>query len=82
MTDCNEALQELYTYLDGELTADRRRHISAHLNDCSPCLEAFDFQAEIRLVIAQKCRDEAPQELKDKVARAIGLDPATGQIHP
>ncbi len=82
MTNCNEALRELYTYLDGELTPERRRHISEHLSDCSPCLEAYDFQAEIQMVIAQKCRDEAPQQLKDKVARAIGLDPSAGPIHP
>ncbi|MEJ7584720.1 MAG: mycothiol system anti-sigma-R factor [Acidimicrobiales bacterium] len=74
MTNCNEALTELYGYLDGELTSDRRQHIEQHLNDCSPCLEAFDFNAEIRMVIAQKCRDHVPEALRQKIAEAIRLD--------
>ena len=73
MTDCNDALQELYEFLDGELTEDRRAHIHQHLTDCSPCLEAFDFQAELRLVIAHRCRDEVPPALKERIASAIGL---------
>jgi len=77
MTDCNEALTELYGYLDGELTVDRRRHIEQHLSDCSPCLEAFDFNAEIRIVIAQKCRDQVPEALRQKIADAIAIDAAS-----
>ncbi len=70
---CTEALRELYVFLDGELTTERRATIREHLELCNGCLEAFDFQAEVRQVIAHKCRDEAPPELKAKVARALGL---------
>lgn len=73
MSDCNDALHELYEFLDGELTDDRRATIERHLTDCSPCLEAFDFQAEVRLVIAQKCRDEVPESLKARIAEALNL---------
>jgi mycothiol system anti-sigma-R factor len=73
MTDCNDALHELYEFLDGELTEERRAHIEAHITNCSPCLEAFDFQAEIRQVIAHKCRDEAPPELMARIAAALGM---------
>lgn len=75
---CSEALNELYAYLDGEVTADRRSHIEAHLNGCNPCLEAFDFQAELRLVIAQKCRDEVPPSLLEKIINLID-EPAEGR---
>jgi len=74
MSDCNDALRVLYEFLDGELTSERRHDIEAHLDDCSPCLEAFDFNAEVRQVIAQKCRDEVPEDLKRRIAEALGLD--------
>lgn len=74
MTDCNDVLRELYEFLDGELTPERRAHVEHHLNDCSPCLEAFDFHAEIRMVIAHKCRDECPEALKARIAEAIARD--------
>jgi len=51
--DCDEALRTLYYFLDGELTPARRQAIQRHLNECSPCLEAFDFEAELKLVVAR-----------------------------
>lgn len=65
---CNDALHELYTYLDGELTETRRTVIAQHLTACGECFEAFDFQAELKQVIAHKCRDEVPSALKARVA--------------
>ena len=69
--------QELYEFLDGELTADKRGQIKGHLDDCSPCLEAFDFEAELRIVISTQCRDEVPDALREAVAahpRRAGTD--------
>ena len=68
---CESALQELYLFLDGELTADKRSQIKSHLDDCSPCFEAFDFEAELRNVISKRCRDEVPESLRDAVARML-----------
>jgi mycothiol system anti-sigma-R factor len=68
---CQDALQELYVFLDGELTAEKREHIRHHLDDCNPCLEQFDFEAELRIVISTKCKEAVPQSLKDKILRAL-----------
>lgn len=76
--DCNDSLAELYTFLDGELTDDKRDEIRQHLDDCSPCLERFDFQAELKAVIARKCHEEVPQELRDRIARSIGIEADAG----
>ena len=43
-SDCDDALTQLYEYLDGELTPDRRESIRTHLDDCAPCLAAHDFE--------------------------------------
>jgi mycothiol system anti-sigma-R factor len=69
--DCTNSLRELYAFLDGELTADRRVHIQAHLDGCLPCYEAFDFEAELRIVISARCREEVPVDLRDRVADAL-----------
>lgn len=68
---CEEALAELYTFLDGELTDERRTTIRRHLDDCTPCLEAFDFEAELRLVIRHRCSEEVPDSLRAKVAEQL-----------
>ena len=69
--DCDGALTQLYEFLDGELTADRRDEISAHLDGCAPCLEAHDFEDALRRVLADKCRDTVPDGLRDRIADAI-----------
>lgn len=68
---CTEAVELLYHYLDGELTEERRIVIQRHLDDCPPCFSAFDFEAELRVVVAQKCRERVPESLRNRVAEAI-----------
>ena len=69
--ECTEAVEVLYQYLDGQLTEERRFTIRRHLDDCPPCLDAFDFEAELRMVIAHKCRERVPDHLRLRVAQAI-----------
>ena len=71
--ECSEAVEVLYHYLDGQLTEERRILIKRHLDDCPPCLDAFDFEAELRIVIAHKCRERVPDDLRVRVAQAIRL---------
>jgi mycothiol system anti-sigma-R factor len=76
--DCNEAVHVLYHYLDGELTDERRAVIQAHLEACPPCFEGYEFEFELRQVIAKKCRDEVPPDLRARIADALDHD----QLHP
>ena len=46
------------------LPTDRRETIQRHLDECSPCFEAFGFEAELKVVIARNCRDEVPESLR------------------
>ena len=68
---CQDALQELYVFLDGELTTEKREHIRHHLDDCNPCLEHYDFEAELRIVISTKCKESVPESLKAKIAATL-----------
>ena len=79
--DCRQALAEIYTFLDGELTDEKRGLIAGHLEGCNPCIEAFDFEAELRVVISTKARnDEVPEQLRIRISErltllATGTDP-------
>ncbi|MGH9190515.1 MAG: mycothiol system anti-sigma-R factor [Acidimicrobiales bacterium] len=68
---CVEAVDMLYHYIDGELTEERRIVIRRHLDDCPPCFDAFDFEVELRTVIAHKCRESVPESLRVRVAEAL-----------
>jgi mycothiol system anti-sigma-R factor len=69
--DCDDALHELYGFLDGELTEDVRDKIRAHLDDCPPCYERYDFEAELKIVIGRKCQERVPEGLKDRILGAL-----------
>jgi len=75
MADCNETIRELDAYLDGELPDAVRTHIHAHLDGCMDCLQAFDFQAELKAAIRRKCSsDEMPAGLMDRIASCFDTD--------
>ena len=75
MGDCDETLRELETFLDEELSDDVKLLIRSHLEGCPDCLQAFDFHAELKLVIAKKCRqDEMPPGLLSRIERCFQED--------
>ncbi len=72
--DCEEAVHQLYYFLDGELTEERRHEIAIHLDLCAPCGEAADFETELRAIIASRCRDRVPEALVARIAEALHLE--------
>jgi len=68
---CDETIERLYFYLDGELTDQRRIEISRHLDLCGPCVGAYGFEAELRKLVANRCQDHVPDALRERVARAL-----------
>jgi mycothiol system anti-sigma-R factor len=77
--ECEEALRTLYSYLDGELTSEKRTVIQRHLSECSPCLQAFDFEAELKVLVARSCRDQVPDSLRHRIADALAKASDTGE---
>jgi mycothiol system anti-sigma-R factor len=44
MLDCAAVMQQLWDYLDGELTAERLAAIDMHLAKCNHCHPLFEFE--------------------------------------
>jgi mycothiol system anti-sigma-R factor len=67
--DCRDVIDELYLYLDRELTPEETRHIEEHLNACSPCFELVRFESGVSKLIKRDCGSErAPERLKERLA--------------
>lgn len=54
--DCGAALQELWDFLDEELTPDRMEAIRKHLDQCRHCVPHAEF-AQRFLLAVQSTRD-------------------------
>ena len=61
---CDDAVHQLYLYLDGELTPERRELIKHHLDECSPCLREYGIEQEVKALVARCCgQEKAPPEM-------------------
>ena len=70
-----DVLPDLLAFLDDELSDGAREQIRHHLDDCLDCLQAFDFHAELKAVIARKCNnDEMPPGLLSKIEQCFDTD--------
>jgi len=83
MGDCDETLRELERFLDGDVSGTTLHAIQRHLDGCLDCLSAFDFHAELRMVIQRKCHnDEMPPTLLAKIEACFGLEEPGGEALP
>jgi mycothiol system anti-sigma-R factor len=66
--DCREAIEQVYLYLDGEMADADCATIRQHLEDCSPCLQAYGIEKEFKAFLARRCGCESsPAELRERV---------------
>ncbi|MEX1177380.1 MAG: mycothiol system anti-sigma-R factor [Nitriliruptor sp.] len=69
--DCQEALDELERFLDGELPDVARARIQQHLSDCYPCTDRATFEEQLRAIVRRGCADSAPTELVDRIRTGL-----------
>ncbi|MCI2975659.1 MAG: mycothiol system anti-sigma-R factor [Ferrimicrobium sp.] len=69
--ECRKVITQLYEFLDSELTDERRERVREHLDHCGSCLEAFEFEAELRAVIVSRAKEQVPESLMHKLAMLI-----------
>jgi mycothiol system anti-sigma-R factor len=75
MADCDDTLREMEAFLDGELSDDAVTTLRGHLDGCPDCFQAFDFQAELKAVIAEKChQDRMPPGLLARIEQCLQAD--------
>lgn len=66
--DCNQVLEQIEAYIDGEVEVVRFERIEAHINRCHPCLQRVEFQQRLKAIVSSRCcGDDVPQALVDRV---------------
>jgi len=69
--NCQDALQNLYLFLDHEIDNATTEEIQAHIDDCSSCLTAYDLERVVKALVARSCSEKAPEPLREKVLYSI-----------
>ena len=68
MCDCQECEQFLQPYLDRQLTQAEVLEAEAHLDECSYCRRAYQFEERLRMYVRRVASEPMRPELKQKLA--------------
>lgn len=75
---CQEAVDRLYPYLDGEVSRLHRFRVRWHLRRCAPCDGAFHFEERLKVTVSDGLKDECPDEVIDRLRALLGDERAKG----
>jgi len=64
---CADFLDRIVYMLDNELDDNEVVAVRLHLDECGPCLEKYDVQRTIKMIVARSCTESAPAELRERV---------------
>lgn len=74
--DCNEVLERLWAFLDGEADEAQCRELEDHIARCLGFRQQVEFEVRLRQVIQSKCcTDRAPQKLREELHRLLSKSP-------
>lgn len=64
---CDDAIANVYLYLDGEIGVIHRAKIAWHLRHCQGCFDAYQFETHLKSVIRDRVQEEPKQEVIDRL---------------
>jgi mycothiol system anti-sigma-R factor len=70
--DCEQVLELVWEYLDGEMEETRVVEIRTHVDGCFECGRRYDFQRRLMILIEQKCREgPVPAAVRERLFRLL-----------
>jgi mycothiol system anti-sigma-R factor len=75
--DCNDALHDVDSYLDRELSMFGTWRVRRHLKGCDGCEAAYVFEEKLRMVIRVRLQEETPPEFLARLRAAIDHERGT-----
>ena len=73
MVSCRDVIQQLWDYLDGELSPERAEKLAAHVAECARCYPQYRFEfAFLEAVARQRQRfSQPPHPLVERLRSLI-----------
>ncbi len=67
MITCSEAVEQLWHYLERELSESRRGEVEEHLAFCRRCCGELEFADELRRFLGEAGRPSLPAEVEARL---------------
>ena len=69
--DCSEVLERVFFFIDNELPTADSSEIQHHLDECGPCLQKYNLERTVKLLVQRSCSEHAPEALRAQVLLRI-----------
>lgn len=70
--DCEQVLEMVWGYLDGEIDEERYVGIHMHIEKCGECGPRYEFQRKLMALVERKCKEgPIPSNLKQRLFRLL-----------
>lgn len=67
MIGCEQAMRQLWEYLDGTVEGARLEELERHLERCRRCCAEIEFAEELRDFVRKSGEEEVPAEVLDRL---------------
>ena len=71
MITCVEAVERLWAYLDGALTAADKAALEEHLGFCRVCCGEAEFAQELRGFLSRSASEELPEDVRARLMTTL-----------
>lgn len=68
---CEDALERLWAYIDGELSEADAKGVASHLDACKGCFPQYDFRKAFCAFLRQHAQKPVPPNLRRRVFMAL-----------
>ena len=65
--NCEQALKQVFDYIDDELHAHDHAAMQAHLETCRSCFSRVEFERQLKRKLSGLRREEASDEVSEKI---------------
>lgn len=71
MLTCEQVLQEIWVFLDGQLPESELVHFRQHMELCRNCYSRVEFERTLRISIKEKTHHCCPDKVKMRIQKFL-----------
>jgi len=68
---CEQALKQVFEYIDRELDDTRRETMEHHLHTCHSCFSRVEFERRLKAKLGELKKDDADSVMRERIKRLL-----------
>lgn len=69
--DCEQALDQLFEFIDHELPEGRHDAMQHHLHTCKSCFSRFEFERRLKAKLGELRENEVSSDASDRIKKLL-----------